>query len=1076
MQPSPLTIKNIYGKFNELEEYLSDAETRNYEICPFTIILGAVNTTERGYKNLYSIPTDYTSFSKVFTGDEALIAVWDNSYKIHKQENPNEGSTDPNDYYGTKIFQIGTIFKGLLLRDNITLNFTPSAQNSGFTQEQMTKNVTIIVKNDEQNKVLFNNLSSYFFKLFMIPRLNIFIDPIDGKSKNHVPNEANPTVNVDKQWYYLASVNKVWERNKRRIAYIMMEFSSLNDKLSTSGLAINQYVQTGGPGEKCALPTISEDNDDIILNHEFLHFLPITHIQITFYGSVAFSSVVFFGRTIKNEDDILLLEKITPPHLLFPYNFQAPIYDRLSLKGIAQNDYYIVWGCLTIDSYFNDWRTQIAAEQLFDETNKKEFEGHFRSTKSITRNTNPTQQEGTPKYSNDPDDDPNYFNQKKHKPYWSPVAFANLNAADYDQEFNISGNQYFQYTDADDHTIVIPQFKGNESHFKFNYKDIPSSNLNQFNNLNMFSHFLNNTMYQLPIDVRETTSITLNSLPIVGSFLNRLFGGLSVGFKKTIAEYSNAPSFFSLMNCSNYDSIVDTLYAISTKTADNITRYIPIKTQNNTYNGIIPLNVFDNSENQIASLLGTASTANAFVFDLTDRISTVRYNHRTKLTDGLTYLTNTVNLNQKINDVDDEGNPLADKYIYLVDKLTKLEQTDPTERGFIIDGMSLKVLGKCKYRIDFFSNLNDETKPINYDYCVYSATYQTLSSITNNVRLWTENKTFTNPFFKFNESFRFPQAIIPPNPEDADSIIIRKRINIPFVIEEDVISTIKNKWSVGGYKPAASYIKRFTHESTAPTNNQLDFTIEIDKYDDYEVSGITIETNSIKFKEKLNFTNIKNDNGHTYEFNTFSSINGNTWEVGGKGPCGSGNTTFLYPNTLIEAQVIKGNKSGNIFSFNFNSNTVQTKPNNITTSQVRICQMANWFDTYHRGKAGLRLETTAFGLSGCTEPQIINQTNSFRDEDFRGSGNYVQFNSSFNFKIELTENPNGGLLLSGTTSSRTIHISNFSILVQGVYQNNPPIAPNTVYHNTLRDITVELTNSGIDLMLESIIITYKKKT
>ena len=83
--------------------------------------------------------------------------------------------------------------------------------------------------------------------------------------------------------------------------------------------------------------------------------------------------------------------KIDSPSLLFPFTFQAPIYDNLSLKAVATNNYFVVKSEIVIDTYFQNWRDNLAQAQLFDETNTKSFEGHVRSTKTESETTNKPQ-------------------------------------------------------------------------------------------------------------------------------------------------------------------------------------------------------------------------------------------------------------------------------------------------------------------------------------------------------------------------------------------------------------------------------------------------------------------------------------------------------------------------------------------------------------------------------------------------------------------------------------------------------------------------------------------------------------
>ncbi|WP_339041000.1 hypothetical protein [Spiroplasma endosymbiont of Apeira syringaria] len=104
------------------------------------------------------------------------------------------------------------------------------------------------------------------------------------------------------------------------MAYIQCTFSSLNDKLAHSGLAINQYVQLGAVGEPIALPTL-DLNKNIILDPNYLRPRPVTHAQVTFYGTVGTIAIGLWGRNINKTDN----KEITmnPTHLIFPLNWNG---------------------------------------------------------------------------------------------------------------------------------------------------------------------------------------------------------------------------------------------------------------------------------------------------------------------------------------------------------------------------------------------------------------------------------------------------------------------------------------------------------------------------------------------------------------------------------------------------------------------------------------------------------------------------------------------------------------------------------------------------------------------------------
>ncbi len=139
-----------------------------FHVCPSTIILGAKNSTETGYKPPTSIPNDYTSFSKIFTGREAIQAVCDHSYyPIQDKDNRD---------LAYKQFQIGDVFYGNILGDQLGITYSATPANNAFIQEQAIKNVVINILNEPKNFNFINNIVSNLYKLYMIPKINRVIN------------------------------------------------------------------------------------------------------------------------------------------------------------------------------------------------------------------------------------------------------------------------------------------------------------------------------------------------------------------------------------------------------------------------------------------------------------------------------------------------------------------------------------------------------------------------------------------------------------------------------------------------------------------------------------------------------------------------------------------------------------------------------------------------------------------------------------------------------------------------------------------------------------------------------------
>lgn len=717
-----LKIQNLVKDLQDFQDFFSELPVLNYRFCPFTIILGEIESTESGYRTAYSVPNDYSAFSKVFNGNNAVIAVWDNSYTL-QQNNPTlpdiPTDNDLDNYFGTKLFKVGDYFEGYLESDSLGLDFTPSPGNENLTQEQIVKSVDIIVPNNTRNASFINKITENVFKLYVIPKLN-------NEQISNINDKNNPFNDVDKQWFYLQNVIKVWNKSEKIVGYVKLSFVSLNDKLSNTGTAINQYVQTGGPGEPYAFPSL-DNEDDIKLDFQRLTPLPITHAQITLYGTSAFSNIAFMGRPVniyENDNDF----KIEASRLLFPYKYQAAIYDQISFKSIPQNNYYVCPTTYTIDTYYKNWRDEIAAKQLFDETNQKVFEGHLRIRKGDLSDLSKkgALYSNVPVIENQPNANGLHFN------YWSSSFLTSTHSSlddtfpdDVPPNFNISLSWLYNY----ENNITGKTIKS-FTNDTLNFLAVTSQSLAQFNMLN-YSIFY--TVYQVPLDIRQTTPITLSELPIIGGFLNKMTLGIPVGFK-TSEDVPQNIQFPLLINCAIFNYGANILYD-----------------ENNTQDdAIIPFNILDNSNDRIPALLGANTQTTAFCFNLTDRIVLDLYNE-SGLVQGQTANTTTRELGQyrKIND-SVEG-------VRLLGNNANLQPSRAF--GYIIDSVSFQQLGKCDYSLAFFSRPSNFDSPVDWNHCVWFGKYQTFSKITGNTRLWTEFKQLSNPLFSFSEIFNYPKDI-----------------------------------------------------------------------------------------------------------------------------------------------------------------------------------------------------------------------------------------------------------------------------------------------------------------------------
>lgn len=690
-------IKNVWKSTGEIEQDFTKNPDYQFRFCPFTIILGAINSTETGYKPPTSVPNDFNSFSKIFTGREAILAVWKNSFDLIEPD-----LTTGINATGKKVLKVGDVFYGNVISDQLGISYSASPSNNSFIQEQAIKNVVINIPNEEKNFDFINNILDNMYHLYMIPEIN------SVKTDN--------SYQTDRQWYYLEVATKTYNNDTKEIAYIQATFSSLNDKLATSGLAINQYVQLGAVGEPVAVPAL-DSKKNIILDPNYSVPRPVTHCQVTFYGTVGAIGIGLWGRNINKTDN----KEITmnPTHLIFPLNYQASTYDPISFSALPETNYVLTVGAKsTVDTY-QQWQEIIAP--MYDDNSKKTFEGHILTDVTNTTNTNKLDDTG------------------KYTPYWDNN-FLNGVKLDTDKFFTL-GNPYFIYFNKNNKKL-----RGQVSGYIIN--NLKFKNLR---NLNALNYFLYNSLNEIPLSVRETIKIQLNTIPVFGSFFNFFTGGMNIGFKKVsnllIPQFNIVNFFMSAELYKFYTSVI----------------YSNAKEKN-----IMPFDVFRNgTADELPAILGTSSHMTSFTFNLTDNIKLSNYDIDTNNIVKTEY-TNSLHISQI--------NPSNNNNIQLLPPIEDFDLqppifTDDLYSGYYIDMIDILAQGKCNFKLTFYSMQNDYEGAVSDDFSIWSGTYQTVAKASGNIRLIKNNFVLANNTYSFKNKYNYPKAVNPPPPTEIPNTI-----------------------------------------------------------------------------------------------------------------------------------------------------------------------------------------------------------------------------------------------------------------------------------------------------------------
>lgn len=707
-------IESIFKASQDIDKLLKTSTDVMFAVCPFTIVLGALNTTEAGYKPPNLIVNNYTNFQKVFTGRESILCVWDECYDLSQVRTPvDKGGDETNNYGVVKIKQYpdgsngGLRFYGRLMQSAVETSFRPNNANDTMSGMIATKNVNLAFSY-ESNERLFDEITNNIYKFWMIPELFEFKD-----IKSH------GYLSTDHQWYYLQNCLLIYNATTKKPEILQATFVSVNDVISKSGLAINQYIQVSAPGDRCCLPRVNKKINKIVCDEEYLKYKPITHIQISLFGNVAFSSIVFMGRPVSSLEQPQTTWNIEAPRFIFPHKYQASSYDELFVNAVPETNYYLLYNAMpTIITGFADWKNYISS--TYNAFMSKQYEGFISVSVEKTKETN---------------QDKN-VEAGLHFQYWDP-RFLQDKIVWPSKVYNVSGSEYYNINpNIQDETI------------KFNYcgetQITPPSKMfdvaRSLSTLNISAYFTQKQFYQLPLEVTQTTPVAISSIPIIGRFLNFLSLGLPVGFRLTSNVLTpRIPAVLSLFSVEQFE-LLSQIFSTTAK--------------NN-----IPFDVFrKDTSSDIYSMCGTTSQTTSFCFNLSNQIAI----NPTKI-DGTIpdYKTiNSANYNPKtVIDTVKLGQIDKTKMeAYLLGGFLNFEQLQ-LNRGFVIDSFSFQAIGQVPYRITFYSQPDNPQGNLDNKNSVWTGIYKTLSSASQNTRQWTNFMVLSNPQYSFEKVFYYPRNV-----------------------------------------------------------------------------------------------------------------------------------------------------------------------------------------------------------------------------------------------------------------------------------------------------------------------------
>ncbi len=743
-------------------------------------------------------PSDYGSYSRIFDNMESTIAQWQDSLKIVqkykgeeiniltiddfnkqpinstiwannetpfaiklKDENNNvywklidgENIYDINrmleylkqyklsyfmnndnkaDNFYTKEVKVGKYWDAYMIDDRSSIQFGEAKFEQVFTQQSTERKYTLLILDEDADKLNINDYYN-FYTVFNDRGLNI-----GGGDINSAPQ--------DRQWLYPSNVINYYSPYDGSFLWQEITFSSINDKISNSGLAVRQFIQTSAPGEGYCFPKITYDeklNKGIVELDEVLLKDPgVRAMAVKFYGNPIFFDMPVIGRPIiKGEFN----KKVMNSRDLLMYNMYPAPPDKINTYASPEVSWYNIQGIQpTIITGYKDWKEHI--QSMSDFWIEKNNEGMVITDKASSTATNPTV--GTTiKEEN-----------SNSKPYWSkswmitPPNQVKVNSGTVNNIISTQASSYFRRKDEFGNTIGSVQIE---------YNKMGSCNVWDILNMN---NFINRQITVLPLNYTQKLVFNPFTIPAIGKFLNFVSFGIPWDWigNLTITQddkWPNFPWLNGFMSANVYSFYNDAFWG--DKSAGK---------------GYLPFEIFrEQGNDKIGAMIGANATSFSFTTLLTDKFKGTVLTNDGKPTEELVY--STYNLKQL--------NPKTNR-VYLINEQTKaidaqtpvsdsekdnncefLQTPDGTNCSYIIDMFSIQALYKGNFEIIFYADnpyTNNEEDYLRLS--VWSFRGKTKSTLNNYLRDMTTNykTSFLLPHDYEIPTFNYPEYVLPPVP------------------------------------------------------------------------------------------------------------------------------------------------------------------------------------------------------------------------------------------------------------------------------------------------------------------------
>ncbi|WP_425376794.1 hypothetical protein [Spiroplasma endosymbiont of Aleiodes alternator] len=750
-----------------------------WKIFPFVINNGAIPLTETGYKPINSKISDFGQYELILTGTTPVVCIWKNSTKIYQK---NKGKIDPithkpsgQDEFYTKKYKIGDYWNAYLIDDTSGVDFSNLPNNQIFKTVQTKRQYTLVMF--EEHITIDDYLQ--FFCVFNDENENI---------------GGNSGKNQDRQLLYISNVTNYYSPYNGAFSMQVLTFSSLNDRVVSTGQNTLDFVQYASPGSGYAFPTIEQGK--VTLNRTLMRDIGVRYSHRQSYGLELLTSCYYYGRPIiqgqepiqQNNEEIFESKVFASRRLFIAGNNEksttniknnggliAGINDKITTNSHPETTFYNIMNAtptgFTNFKNFTEWlKTSLNFQDNLFVT--KYFKGMLAFDKDKERLSNGTSV-GEAKF------------------FWD----SEWNINNLTGNYNVDMSSNFKYKDPESGLII-----GSPT---VDYSKISQKYMSAILN---FNSVVFSPLIQMPYDSQQWLPFALSDIPLIGKLLNALTLGIwsSWVITQNAQQYKKMLYFNGFMSAfftSNLESIIGN-------------------------GGLIPLNAFTNDNDfTIGKLLGANVSTTAMTMKLSDRVSVYPWDAKTGKKLEVKEQISTVDLSQKKTKeifnhiIDDKVYIMAEdtEFLDIASPLTNEDtecQWNPTANGvingsnyaYIIDTIVTQSLHQGEERHTFYSD-NPFTYQGDYnEISVAQFRYNNMGYLTGNAFNWTTLYKLNHDEYSESEetTFSYPAKILPPSPQNiAKQIVIIPKnpsieVNIPqthiFNHTKDKLIWDYNKW------------------------------------------------------------------------------------------------------------------------------------------------------------------------------------------------------------------------------------------------------------------------------------------